>query len=73
WLAIAGRATPTIMLRPRPAGARSKPNCCPAAARLSASKRPVWRSPTTSTPTSILTAATLLSATARPTNLNATA
>jgi putative transposase len=43
WPAIAGRATPTIMPRPRPAGARSKLNCYPAAAHLPTSKKPEWR------------------------------
>ena len=54
-------------------GAHSKPNYFRTAARLPFSKRPVWRSPTPSTPTSILTGATRPSATAPHTNLNATA
>ncbi|MBO3273255.1 IS3 family transposase [Hymenobacter defluvii] len=64
--------SPMITPEPRPGGAHSKPNCCPAAAPLLAWKKPDWRSPTTSTPTSTSTAATPPSATARLTNSNTT-
>jgi putative transposase len=53
------------------AEARSKPNYCPAVAPLLRWKKPVWKSLTTSTPTSTSTA-TPPSATVRPTNLNRT-
>ena len=71
--ASAGRVTPpTTMPRPKPAGARSKPNYCPAAAFLLRWKRPYWKWPTTSIPTSISTAATPPWATAPLINLNRT-
>jgi hypothetical protein len=59
--------------RSRLTGAPSKPNYSRTAVRLPASKGLAWMSPTTLIPTSISAAATLLWATARPTNLNATA
>ena len=68
----AGRATPTTTPRLKPVGARSKPNCCPTAPPLLRSKKPAWKWLITSTPTSTWTAATPPSATAHPTNSNAT-
>ena len=70
--ASAGRATSTTTRRPKPSGARSKPNYCPVAALLTRWKMPASKWSTTSIRTSTWTAATPPSATARPTNSNTT-
>ncbi len=72
WPATPGRATLRITHRPKPAGAPSKPSCCPTAARSPAWKRPGWKWPTISIRTSTSTAATRHSATARLTSLKPT-